>query len=188
MKIYPNAKIGEGTIVAEYAVVGEGGSGETVIGKGCVIRAHTIIYHSVRLGDGCKTGHHALVREKTEVGDGTLIGSGCIIDGNCKIGKNVKIQSKVYIPTGCVIEDDVFLGPACILTNDKYPPQPKLWGVTVKKGASIGAGAILLPGVTIGEGAMVGAGSVVTRDVPAGVIVMGNPAKEYKKRSEISLP
>ena len=108
----------------------------------------------------------------------------CIFEG-VKIGERVKVQSMSFIPGGVTIEDDVFVGPRVTFTNDKYPPSHgKGWKPTVvKKGASIGAGAIILPGITIGEGAKIGAGSVVTKDVLPGTIVMGNPAHEYVKKT-----
>lgn len=101
-----------------------------------------------------------------------------------KLGEGVKIQAMCFIPDGVTLEDDVFLGPGVVFTNDKYPPSHGVgWRETlVKKGASIGAGSVILPGVIIGEGSKVGAGSVVTKDVPPGVIVMGNPAHVYVKK------
>ena len=106
------------------------------------------------------------------------------IDKDVVIGNNVKIRSHVFIPSGVKIEDNVFIGPGVVFTNDKYPRSKGDWTLletTVKKGASIGAGAIILPGITINENAMVGAGSVVTKDVPPSTLVVGNPAKEVKK-------
>ena len=101
-----------------------------------------------------------------------------------RIGDNVTIKSGVQIWDGITIEDDVFIGPNATFTNDKTPRSkvyPEAFSETrIEKGASIGANATVLPGITIGERAMVGAGSVVTRDVPAGVTVVGNPAKEIK--------
>jgi UDP-2-acetamido-3-amino-2,3-dideoxy-glucuronate N-acetyltransferase len=115
---------------------------------------------------------------ENEIGEGTKIAALCDI-GNCTIGKNCNIQTMVSIPKGTVIEDDVFIGPGVNILNDKYPPSyGKHWHkVTIKKGASIGGNATILPGVTIGENAMVGAGSVVTKDVKKGATVYGNPAK-----------
>lgn len=183
--IYKNVKIGKGTTVEEFVKIGSKHEGTTRIGENCIIRSHTVIYNDVTLGEGTQTGHHVLIREKTRIGKKCKIGTGTIIDGHTTIGNNVSIQSGVYIPLNTVIEDDVFLGPCCVLTNDKYPPSPKLEGAVIKRGASIGANAIILPGVVIGESAAVGAGAVVTKNVPAGTVVIGIPAKFYCMRKEL---
>ncbi len=151
-----------------------------IIGENCTLRAHGTIYSCAVLGNGVRTGHYYLVREGTVVGDNTLIGTHVTIDNNCKIGKNVSIQSGVYIPTGTVIEDDVFLAPNICLTNDRRPAYLKEWKcepVYIKTLATIAANSTILPGVTIGKGALVGAGSVVTKDVPDFAIVYGVPAR-----------
>ena len=129
------------------------------------------------------------------VGDNTKVGPFVEIQKNAFVGKNCKIQSHTFICEGVTIEDNVFVGHGVMFTNDSYPratnEQGELqteadWTVektVVKKGASIGSGSTILP-VTIGEGALVGAGSVVTKDVPAGAIVAGNPARLVNKRFE----
>lgn len=158
------------------------------LGKNCTIRSGAIIYQNVSIGDNVKTGHNVLIRENTEIGNNTLIGTNTVIEGNCKIGNNVSLQSNVYIPANCIIEDFVFLGPCCVLTNDKYPirhePRTELQGVHIKKGASLGANSTIMPGLVIGEGSIIGAGSVVTKNVPDWTIVAGNPAKIIKKVPE----
>jgi acetyltransferase-like isoleucine patch superfamily enzyme len=120
-----------------------------------------------------------MIRENTDIGDNVLIGTNVIIDGHVKIGNNVSIQGNVYIPTNVIIEDNVFIGPCAVLANDKYPIRKKyeLKGPVLKKGASIGANATLLPDVEIGEGAMVAGGALVTKDVPAWKLAIGVPAK-----------
>jgi acetyltransferase-like isoleucine patch superfamily enzyme len=130
-----------------------------------------------------------------EVGDNTKIGSFVEIQKNAKIGRNCKVSSHTFICEGVIIEDNVFVGHGVIFTNDSYPrattPEGELqtekdWRVEptlVKSGASIGSGATLLPNIVIGENALVGAGSVVTRNVPANVIVAGNPATVRRKRA-----
>ena len=140
--------------------------------------------------------------ENADIGENTVIRDfvnifGCKIGNNCKIAAFVEIQKGVtigdrcaiepftFIPTGVTIEDEVFIGPHVCFTNDKKPkavnPGWKLIPTVVKKGASIGAGSVIICGVTIGEGAMVGAGSVVTKDVPPHTLVMGVPAKPVRK-------
>ncbi|MFX1474672.1 MAG: acyltransferase [Promethearchaeota archaeon] len=155
----------------------------TVLGDNCIIRTGTVIYTDVRLGNHARTGHNAVIREEVTVGNYSLIGSGTIIDGKTSIGNKVSIQSRVYIPWKTTIEDHVFLGPNCILTNDKYVMRIpyKLKGPTIRRGVSVGAGAIIMPGIEVGEEAVIGAGAVVTRDVPPKTIVFGIPA-EVKSR------
>lgn len=149
------------------------------ISESCLIRGGTIIYEKTKLGKNVKTGHNVLIREETEIRDSTLVGTNTVIEGKCKIGNNVKIQTGVYIPRFTTIEDDVFLGPYAVMTNDKYMVYgSELIGPTIKKGARIGANAIILPGIIVGEGAIVGAGSVVTQDVNPHTTVIGVPAKK----------
>ena len=128
-----------------------------------------------------------------EIGDNTKIGPFVEIQKGVKIGKNCKISSHTFICEGVTIEDNVFIGHNVTFINDKYPrattkngrPQTEQdWQViptVVKKGASIGSSATILCGVVIGERALVGAGSVVTKDVPANIIVAGNPAKVIRE-------
>jgi acetyltransferase-like isoleucine patch superfamily enzyme len=117
---------------------------------------------------------------------GAVIGADCnvcdhtYIEGDVIIGDRVTIKSGVYLWDGLRIEDDVFIGPQATFTNDRFPrsKQPFEVGLTtIRRGATIGAGAVILPGLTIGERAMVGAGAVVTRDVPSLAVVVGNPAR-----------
>ena len=127
-----------------------------------------------------------------EIGDNTKIGTFVEIQKGAIVGRNCKISSHTFICEGVTIEDNVFVGHHVVFINDRYPratnPDGQLqqeadWTAqptTVRRGASIGSGAVILCNVTIGEGAIVGAGSVVTRDVPAHSIVAGNPARLLK--------
>lgn len=123
-----------------------------------------------------------------EIGDESKIGTFVEIQKGAKIGKRVKVSSHSFVCEGVTVEDEVFIGHGVMFINDKYPRSTTVGGTLqteadwtctptlIKRGASIGSNATILCGVTIGEGAMVGAGSVVTHDVPAGVVVAGNPA------------
>lgn len=142
----------------------------------------------VRVGDGVRF-FDFINAYGCEVGDGTKVGAFVEIQRNARIGRRCKISSHTFICEGVEIGDEVFVGHNVSFINDRYPravngdgnPQTEVdWQVVptrVGNRASIGTGATILCGVTIGEGAMVGAGSVVTRDVPAGVTVVGNPAR-----------
>jgi UDP-2-acetamido-3-amino-2,3-dideoxy-glucuronate N-acetyltransferase len=134
------------------------------------------IYHFVNLY-GC------------EIGDGTRIGSFVEVQKSVSVGRNCKLSSHTFICEGVTIEDEVFIGHGVNFINDNYPRATTSGGAlqtaadwkvaptVVMRGASIGTGATILGGVQIGAGAIVGAGSVVTKNVPAGMIVAGNPAK-----------
>jgi acetyltransferase-like isoleucine patch superfamily enzyme len=135
-----------------------------------------------RVGDGTKVWNQAQVREGAVIGKDCIIGKNAYIDKNVKIGNRVKIQNNVSVYDGVTVEDDAFLGPHCVFTNDLRPRSFKAdWKVIktlVKKGASIGANATIVCGVTLGEYCMVAAGAVVTKDVPAHALVAGNPARQ----------
>ncbi|NAT10303.1 N-acetyltransferase [ANME-1 cluster archaeon AG-394-G06] len=142
----------------------------------------TAIVESGEIGEGTKIWHFVHVREKAKIGKNCIIGKDAYIDTEVVIGDNVKIQNFVSLYRGVKIEDDVFVGPGVTFTNDLYPrafiwSDDKICYTMVKRGASIGAHAIIICGVTIGEYAMIGAGSVVTKDVVPFGLVYGNPAR-----------
>ena len=137
--------------------------------------ALTEVQDDVAIGPGSRVGSMTLIHAQARVGSGVTIGSHCNICA-CTIGDNVSIQTGCHITRGVVVEDDVFIGPHVVTLNDKLKGGP-LTFPHIEKGAKIGGGSRILPGVRIGAGAIVGAGSVVAGDVPAGALVMGNPAR-----------
>ncbi|MFA5294470.1 MAG: DapH/DapD/GlmU-related protein [Methanoregulaceae archaeon] len=157
------------------------------IGDDAVIRSGSVIYCDVVIGDRFQCGHTVLIREKTVIGDGTAIGTASVIEGYGSIGSGVRIQSMVFVPTNTEIRDRVFIGPGVVLTNDRYPPagKPELRGPVLEEGSVIGARAVILPGVRVGEGAAVAAAAVVTRDVPAGMMAVGMPARVREMPKEM---
>jgi len=127
---------------------------------------------------------YCVVLPKAVIGEDCNICSHCFIENDVCIGDRVTVKCGVQLWDGVRIEDDVFVGPNVTFTNDRYPRSkqyPEAFEKTiVRRGASIGAGSVILCGIEIGEGAMIGAGSVVTKDVPAGELWVGNPARFVK--------
>ena len=134
-----------------------------------------------QVGAGTKIWHIAHVRSSATLGAECVIGRNVYLDANTVIGSRVKIQNNVSVYQGVTIEDDVFVGPCAVFTNDMRPRATNTdWKITptlVRKGASIGANATLICGIEVGEYAMIAAGSVVTKDVPPYQLVAGNPAR-----------
>lgn len=136
---------------------------------------------STDIGQDTRIWQFSVVFEKAKIGSNCNICAHTLIEGDVIVGNNVTLKSGVFLWDGTRIEDDVFIGPNATFTNDMMP-RSKVYpahfdGITVQKGASVGANATILPGVTIGRFAMVGAGSVVTKNVPERAVVVGNPAK-----------
>ncbi|WP_150139792.1 acyltransferase [Candidatus Enterovibrio escicola] len=141
---------------------------------------------SKSIGENTRIWQFSVILEKAIIGNNCNICAHTLIENDVVLGNEVTVKSGVYLWDGIKIEDNVFIGPSVVFSNDKHP-RSKVYPDTflktiVKKGACIGANATILPGITIGELAMVGAGSVVTRNVPPKAVVVGNPAKIIKYR------
>ena len=135
---------------------------------------------SLNIGKDTRVWQFSVIFENARIGENCNICAHTLIENDVVIGNNVTIKSGVFLWDGTRVEDDVFIGPNATFTNDVMP-RSKIYpdvfnGITLKKGASIGANATILPGLTIGCKAMVGAGAVVTKDVPDYAVVVGNPA------------
>jgi acetyltransferase-like isoleucine patch superfamily enzyme len=133
------------------------------------------VQEDVTIGAGTRVGTFTLIHAGARIGGDCTIGSHCNIH-RAVLGERVVIQTGCHVTRGVVLEDDVFVGPGVITLNDKLRGGP-LSFPRVRRGARIGGGSVILPGVVVGEEAVVGAGSVVTRDVPAGAVVVGSPAR-----------
>jgi acetyltransferase-like isoleucine patch superfamily enzyme len=198
--IGPGVQLGDGVLVESCAVLGKrprlrkgssaaAGPGRElaplVIGDGVTICCGAVVYAGAVVGAGAIIGDQAQVRERSRVGERTVVGRASCVDFDAVVGDRVSIQTGVYVTSGAVVEDDVFLGPGALMTNDnamgRHPRGEALTAPVVRRAARVGGGAVLVPGVEVGEEAFVAAGSVVTRDVPARAVVMGVPARVVRE-------
>lgn len=159
----------------------------------------TAIVETTKVGPNTKIWAYTHIREGAIIGNNCIIGEGVYIDHDIVIGNNVKIQNRAQIYFRTIIENNVFIGPGVIFTNDKYPRSTfngKLlrnneWDpgvIIVKEGASICTGAIIMPNIEIGEYSMVGAMSLVTKSIKDGMLAYGNPARSICKMCRCGLP
>jgi acetyltransferase-like isoleucine patch superfamily enzyme len=193
--IHAGVSLGANTVVEEYCIIGspprghKAGELATVIGAGAHVRSHTVIYAGNRIGSNFQTGNKVNIRELNTIGDDVSVGTLSVIEHHVEIGHRVRIHSQVFIPEYSILEEACWIGPNVVLTNAKFPMSPdakkNLRGPVIRRRAKVGANVTILPGVVIGEDALVGAGSVVSRDVPAGAVVVGNPARVIKKLSDL---
>ena len=196
--IHPNVQVGEGTEIDEYVILGrpprgrKSGDLPLVIGPGSTIRAFTTIYAGSTIGARFQTGHGASIREENTIGDDCSVGTNAVLEFGNRIGKGCRIHSLCFLEM-TTLGDHVFVGPRTVFTDDPHPmgcPRYKecLGGAVVEDLVKIGAGVTVLPGVRIGRGALIGAGSVVTKNVPADMVVAGNPARVIKRVDELTCP
>ncbi len=162
------------------------------IASGVLIGALVIIYRGCTIGEKTMVADMATIRENVSIGERNVIGRGTTVENYCEVGNNCKIQTNVYITAYSKIEDNVFIAPCVVTSNDNYASRSKerfgkFKGVTVKKGGRIGAGAVVLPGKVIEEDGFAAAGAVVTKDVPQGRIVVGSPARVMRDVPENQL-
>ena len=185
--VFPGVELGEGSIVEDYCIIGcpprgrKPGELPTRIGRDAVIRAFAVIYAGNNIGDGFQCGNKANVREENEIGHSVSLGTLSVVEHHVRIGNGVRIHTQAFIPEFSVLADGCWVGPNVVLTNAKFPNRPdtkaSLEGPVIEEGAVLGASCTVLPGVRVGARAVVGAGSVVTRNVEAGRVVKGNPAR-----------
>jgi UDP-2-acetamido-3-amino-2,3-dideoxy-glucuronate N-acetyltransferase len=191
--VHDGVVIGDGVIIQDNVILGKvpklaptsGAAGQPVdalvIEEGAAICAGAIVFAGAHIGPRAIIGDQSYVRERATIGERTVIGRGSAIDNDVAIGARVKVQTNVYVTGFSVVEDDVFLGPCVMTTNDdamgRHAPDEPLRGATFRRACRVGGAAVLVPGVEIGEEAFVAAGAVVTTDVPARAVVMGVPAR-----------
>jgi acetyltransferase-like isoleucine patch superfamily enzyme len=145
-----------------------------------------VVFAGSRIGARVIVGDQACVRERCDIGDDVVIGRGSLVENDTTIGALTKIQADAYITAYSTLEDNFFIAPCVVTTNDNYMGRTEkrrelVRGPTIRRGARVGGGAILLPGIEVGEEAFVGAGAVVLKDVPPRTIVVGNPARVLRE-------
>ena len=192
--VHDGTVLGEGVKVLEGAVVGKQPTlsprstakreplPPTTIGDGSIVSTGAIVFAGSTIGARVILGDQSCVRERVEVGDDVVLGRGSYIENDTTVGALTKIQAEAYITAYSTLEENVFIAPCVVTTNDNYMGRTEkrlaaMRGPTIRRGARVGGGAILCPGVEIGEEAFVGAGAVVTKDVPARKVVVGSPAR-----------
>jgi acetyltransferase-like isoleucine patch superfamily enzyme len=179
-------RIEDGAIVGRLPVLATTSSaprddpGPTVLEDGVTICAGAIVFAGARICAGAIVGDQAHVRERATLGPDSVLGRGSALGSDARIGARVRIQTNVWLTSNTVVEDDVFVGPGVVTTNDdemgRGRPASELDPPVLRRGCKVGGGAILIPGVEIGAEAFVAAGAVVTRDVPPRTLVLGVPA------------
>ena len=192
--VYEGTILGDGVRVLEHAVVGKQptlGAKSTAkrdplpparIGDGTVVSAGAIVFAGSTVGANCIVGDQSCIRERVELADDCILGRGSLIENDTTVGEGTRIQAGAYITAYSTLEEDVFIAPCVVTTNDNFMGRTEqrkalMKGPTIRRGARIGGGAILCPGIEVGEEAFVGAGAVVTKDVPARTLVVGSPAR-----------
>jgi UDP-2-acetamido-3-amino-2,3-dideoxy-glucuronate N-acetyltransferase len=153
-----------------------------IIEDGVILGTSVVVYRGCAIRKNVMIADLASVRENAEIGEFTIVGRGVTVENKVRIGKRCKLETEAYITALSEIEDGCFIAPEVTFTNDNFLGRTKERfkyhkGVTMKRGARIGANVTVLPGITIHEDALVAAGSIVTKDVPARKIVMGAPAR-----------
>jgi acetyltransferase-like isoleucine patch superfamily enzyme len=195
--IHPGTLLGAGVEVQDHAVLGKppklarhsSASRELPpaleVGAGAVVCCGAIVFAGARVGEGAIVGDQAYIRERATVGAGSVVGRGTAVDNDVAIGDRVRIQTDVYLTANSIVEDDVFVGPGVLTTNDstmaRHADDYPIVGCTLRRACRVGGAAVLVPGVEVGEEAFVAAGAVVTKDVPPRGVVLGVPARVIRE-------
>ena len=196
--VLPGTVVAEGCRILDYAVVGKQpvlsprstAAVEELppleLGAGTIVSTGAIVFAGTKLGERVIVGDQACVRERCTIGDNVVVGRGSLVENDTEVGARTKIQADAYVTAYSLLEEDVFIAPCVVTANDNFMGRTERRhalrrGPTVRRGARIGAAAVLLPGIEVGEEAFVGAGAVVIRDVPAHAVVVGNPARQIRE-------
>ena len=202
--VHPGTVVGEDCRILDYAVVGKQpvlsprstAAQEPLppleLGAGTVVSTAAVVFAGTKIGERVIVGDQACVRERCTIGDDVIVGRGSLVENDTEVGARTKIQADAYVTAYSLLEEDVFVAPCVVTANDNFMGRTERRhklrrGPTIRRGARVGAAAVLLPGIEIGEEAFVGAGAVVLRDVPPRAIVVGNPARQIREVPEDEL-
>lgn len=195
--VHAGTEVGNGCVIEDHVVLGKrprlrpgssaaGAEPEPlVIEADATVCAGAVIYAGARIGSEAIIGDQSQVRERSVVGPGSVVGRGSTVDFDARVGARVSIQTSVYVTGGSIVEDDVFVGPGVVMTNDntmgRHPRGEALKGPVLRRGCRVGGGVVLVPGVEIGAEAFVAAGAVVTHDVGEREVVIGVPGRVVRR-------
>ena len=196
--VYPGTVVGEDCRILDYAVVGKQPTlsprstakredlPPLVLGPGTIVSTGAVVFAGTTVGERVIVGDQACVRERCTIGDDVVIGRGSLVENDTSVGARTRIQANAYVTAYSLLEEDVFIAPCVITTNDNFMGRTErrlelMKGPTVRRGARVGGGSVLLPGIEIGEEAFIGAGAVVLRDVPPRAVMVGSPARQIRE-------
>jgi acetyltransferase-like isoleucine patch superfamily enzyme len=196
--VYPGTVLGEGCRVLDYAVVGKQPAlsprstakreplPPAELGPGTIVSTGAVVFAGSTVGARVIVGDQACVRERCAVGDDVVIGRGSLVENDTTVGALTKIQAHAYITAYSTLEEEVFIAPCVVTTNDNFMGRTEqrhelIKGPTIRRGARIGGAAVLCPGIEVGAEAFVGAGAVVVGEVPPRAVVVCNPARQIRE-------
>lgn len=194
--VHDGTTIGNRCTIEDHVVLGKrpklapgsaaaGEIADLSLGDGVVVCAGAVVLSGATIGERTIVGDQSYVRERSVVGADSVIGRGSVVDNDVRIGARVRVQTNVYLTGFSTVEDDVFIGPGAVSTNDdtmrRHGDESPLRGAILRRACRVGGGAVLTPGVEVGEEAFVAAGAVVTRNVPERLVVMGVPARVVRE-------
>lgn len=202
--IHDGTVVGEGCVLEDGVVLGKvprlarrsSAAGRPTpeparIGARVTVCSGAVVFAGASVGDEAILGDQSYVRERTLIGERTVIGRGAAVDNDVRVGARCSVQTLVYLTAFSVVEDDVFVGPCAMTTNDdtmsRHGPEYALRGAMLRRACRIGGGAVLVPGVEVGEEAFVAAGAVVTADIPARGFMVGMPARRVRDVADAEL-
>jgi acetyltransferase-like isoleucine patch superfamily enzyme len=192
VRVLENAVVGKQPSLGASSTANREPLPPATIGDGTVVSTGAIVFAGAAIGANCIVGDQSCIRERVTMADDCILGRGSLIENDTTVGAGTRIQAEAYITAYSTLEEDVFIAPCVVTTNDNFMGRTErrktlMQGPTIRRSARVGGGAIICPGVEIGEEAFVGAGAVVTRDVPPRTVVVGSPARVLREVAEDEL-